>query len=185
MVAMSNLGIPQRAAREQIASAIDVVIQVSRLSDGRRRLLSLQEVTGMEGDVVTMQEIFTFERRGIDGNGNVLGSIEATGLRPSFAEKVRLAGIEPQHPSLGGPPRGQALRTLALYIRRAARARGRVRAAVRAPDPARVRKRLHAIAQRVARSKRRRRTNRCCAGARASGFGAWPVSRLLYRAGGR
>ena len=94
MVAMSNLGIPQRAAREQIASAIDVVIQVSRLSDGRRRLLSLQEVTGMEGDVVTMQEIFSFERRGIDANGNVLGSIEATGLRPSFAEKVRLAGIE-------------------------------------------------------------------------------------------
>jgi len=94
MVAMSNLGIPQRAAREQIASAIDVVIQVSRLSDGRRRLLSLQEVTGMEGDVVTMQEIFSFVRRGIDGNGNVLGSIEATGLRPSFAEKVRLAGIE-------------------------------------------------------------------------------------------
>ena len=94
MVAMSNLGIPQRAAREQIASAIDVVIQVSRLSDGRRRLLSLQEVTGMEGDVVTMQEIFSFQRRGIDTNGNVLGSIEATGLRPSFAEKVRLAGIE-------------------------------------------------------------------------------------------
>jgi pilus assembly protein CpaF len=94
MVAMSNLGIPQRAAREQIASAIDVVIQVSRLSDGRRRLMSLQEVTGMEGDVVTMQEIFSFERRGIDEKGNVLGNIGATGLRPSFAEKVRLAGIQ-------------------------------------------------------------------------------------------
>ena len=94
MVAMSNLGIPQRAAREQIASAIDVVVQVTRLSDGRRRLISLQEVTGMEGDVVTMQEIFSFERRGIDEKGNVIGAIEATGLRPSFAEKVRLAGIE-------------------------------------------------------------------------------------------
>ena len=58
MVAMTSLGIPQRAAREQIASAIDVVLQVSRLSDGRRRVVSLQEVTGMEGDVVTMQEIF-------------------------------------------------------------------------------------------------------------------------------
>jgi pilus assembly protein CpaF len=94
MVAMSNLGIPQRAAREQIASAIDVVIQVSRLSDGRRRLVSLQEVTGMEGEVVTMQEIFTFARQGIGENGRVLGSIVATGLRPSFAEKVKLSGIE-------------------------------------------------------------------------------------------
>jgi pilus assembly protein CpaF len=94
MVAMSNLGIPQRAVREQIASAIDVVIQVSRLSDGRRRLVSLQEVTGMEGDIVTMQEIFKFERRGIDEQGNVLGDIAATGIRPSFAEKVRLSGIE-------------------------------------------------------------------------------------------
>jgi pilus assembly protein CpaF len=94
MVAMSNLGIPQRAVREQIASAIDVVIQVSRLSDGRRRLVSLHEVNGMEGEVVTMQEIFKFEREGIDEEGNVLGEIVATGVRPSFAEKVALSGIK-------------------------------------------------------------------------------------------
>ena len=94
MVAMANLGIPQRAAREQIASAIDVVIQVSRLSDGRRRLVSLQEVNGMEGEVVTMQEIFKFERHGMDEEGNVLGEIAATGVRPSFAEKVALSGIQ-------------------------------------------------------------------------------------------
>jgi pilus assembly protein CpaF len=93
MVAMANLGIPQRAAREQIASAIDVVVQVSRLSDGRRRLISLQEVTGMEGDIVTMQEIFTFDRRGIDEDGNVLGEVGATGVRPAFAEKLKLSGV--------------------------------------------------------------------------------------------
>ena len=94
MVAMASLGIPQRAAREQIASAIDVVLQVSRLSDGRRRVVSVQEVTGMEGDVVTMQEIFEFERHGIDEEGNVIGNIVATGLRPSFAEKLELRGIK-------------------------------------------------------------------------------------------
>jgi pilus assembly protein CpaF len=94
MVAMTNLGIPQRAAREQIASAIDVVVQVTRLSDGRRRLSSLQEVTGMEGEIVTMQEVFAFERRGIDEEGKVIGNIVATGLRPSFAEKLELSGIE-------------------------------------------------------------------------------------------
>jgi pilus assembly protein CpaF len=94
MVAMTNLGIPQRAAREQIASAIDVVVQVSRLSDGRRRVTSLQEVTGMEGEVVTMQEVFLFERHGIDEEGKVIGNIVATGLRPAFAEKLALSGIE-------------------------------------------------------------------------------------------
>jgi len=94
MVAMASLGIPQRATREQIASAIDVVLQVSRLSDGRRRVVSVQEVTGMEGDVVTMQEIFEFERHGIDEEGNVIGNIVATGLRPSFAEKLELSGIK-------------------------------------------------------------------------------------------
>jgi pilus assembly protein CpaF len=93
MVAMSNLGIPQRAAREQIASAIDIVIQVSRLSDGRRRVVSLQEVTGMEGDVVTMQEVFRFDRVGLDEDGQVLGEVVATGLRPAFAEKLELSGI--------------------------------------------------------------------------------------------
>ena len=94
MVAMTSLGIPQRAAREQITSAIDVVIKLSRLSDGRRRVVSLQEITGMEGEVVTMQEIFQFERYGIDEDGTVVGRVVATGVRPSFAEKLRLSGIE-------------------------------------------------------------------------------------------
>jgi pilus assembly protein CpaF len=94
MVAMTGLELPQRAIRQQIASAMDVVVQIARLSDGRRRLVSLEEITGMEGDVVTMQEIFRFDRRGVDENGNVLGSIVPTGLRPFFAEKLRLSGIQ-------------------------------------------------------------------------------------------
>ena len=92
MVAMAGLDMPQRSVRSQIASAIDVVIQLSRLSDGRRKLVSLQEITGMEGEVVTMQEIFTFERQGIDSERNVLGEIVPTGVRPKFAEKLKLSG---------------------------------------------------------------------------------------------
>jgi len=92
MVAMAGLDMPQRSVRNQIASAIDVVIQLSRLSDGRRKLVSLQEITGMEGEIVTMQEIFTFERLGIDADGNVIGDIVPTGVRPKFAEKLKLSG---------------------------------------------------------------------------------------------
>ena len=92
MVAMAGLDMPQRSVRSQIASAIDVVIQLSRLSDGRRKLVSLQEITGMEGEIVTMQEIFTFERQGIDSEKNVLGEIVPTGVRPKFAEKLKLSG---------------------------------------------------------------------------------------------
>ncbi len=94
MVAMTGLDLPQRAVREQIAAAIHVVIQLARLSDGTRRLVSLQEITGMEGEVVTMQEIFTFERFGIDEDARVIGRLLPTGLRPSFAEMLRTAGIE-------------------------------------------------------------------------------------------
>jgi pilus assembly protein CpaF len=94
MVAMSGLDIPQKAVRDQVGSAIDVVIQLERLSDGKRKLTSLQEVTGMEGEIVTMQEIFTLERRGIDADGQVMADVVPTGIRPRFAERLRLAGIE-------------------------------------------------------------------------------------------
>ncbi len=94
MVAMTGLDLPQRAVRQQISSAIHVVIQLARLSDGTRRLVSLQEITGMEGEVVTMQEIFRYERYGIEEDGTVLGDVVPTGLRPQFAEKLRLAGVE-------------------------------------------------------------------------------------------
>ena len=69
-------------------------MQLSRLSDGRRRMISLQEITGMEGEVVTMQEIFTFRRRGVDADGTVLGEVVATGIRPRFADKLTLAGVK-------------------------------------------------------------------------------------------
>jgi pilus assembly protein CpaF len=93
MVSMAGLDVPQRAVRQQIASAVDVVIQLARLSDGRRRLTSLQEITGMEGEVVTMQEIFTLERRGVDEEGNVLAEVVPTGIRPRFADRLKLHGI--------------------------------------------------------------------------------------------
>jgi pilus assembly protein CpaF len=93
MVAMTGIEIPQRAVRQQIASAIDVVVQIARLSDGKRRLVSLQEITGMEGEVVTTQEIFKFERHGIDDDGNVMGELFPTGIRPSFTERLRVAGV--------------------------------------------------------------------------------------------
>ncbi len=94
MVSMANLALPEKAMRQQIASAIDVIIQVSRLSDGSRRLSSISEVVGMEGDIITMQEIFVFERQGIDENGKVLGRFRATGIRPRFAEQLRRCGID-------------------------------------------------------------------------------------------
>ena len=94
MVAMSGVEIPQRAIREQIASAIDVVIQLSRLSDGSRRLVSLHEITGMEGLVVSSQEIFHLLRSGVDDTGRVLGDLVPTGIRPKFARKLDEAGVE-------------------------------------------------------------------------------------------
>jgi pilus assembly protein CpaF len=92
MIGMSGIDIPARSARGQISSAINVVIQVARLSDGRRRLMSVSELSGMEGDVITMQEIFRFRQTGIDGDGAVLGHFEATGIRPRFLEQVAARG---------------------------------------------------------------------------------------------
>jgi pilus assembly protein CpaF len=93
MIGMSGIDIPARAARAQISSAINVVIQVGRLSDGRRKLLSLSELTGMEGEVVTMQEIFRFRQTGVAADGQVLGKFEATGIRPKFIEQVMAHGV--------------------------------------------------------------------------------------------
>ena len=93
MIGMSGIDIPARSSRAQIASAINVVIQVARLSDGRRKLVSLSELTGMEGDVVTMQEIFRFRQTGISAEGQVQGKFEATGIRPRFLDQVMAHGI--------------------------------------------------------------------------------------------
>ena len=90
---MAGLQTSPRTMRQQVSSALSVVIQVSRLSDGRRKVTSLQEITGMEGDMVTMQEIYTFEQTGVAPDGHVLGKFRATGIRPKFAQRLRTRGI--------------------------------------------------------------------------------------------
>jgi pilus assembly protein CpaF len=92
MVAMANLNIPERAIRQQIASAINLIVQVSRMADGTRKVTGISEITGMEGDVITMQEIFVFERTGISNEGKVCGRFRATGIRPKCAERIASAG---------------------------------------------------------------------------------------------
>jgi pilus assembly protein CpaF len=93
MIGMANLNLPHKAARQQIASAITVVIQGLRLIDGKRKITSIQEITGMEGDVITMQEIFTFRQTGINAEGVVQGHFQATGVRPKFADRLRAFGV--------------------------------------------------------------------------------------------
>jgi pilus assembly protein CpaF len=93
MIGMSGIDISPRSARAQIASALHVVVQIGRLSDGRRRLLSLSEIVGMEGEVVTMQEIFRFKMMGRDENNNVIGHFEATGIRPKMMDELSAHGI--------------------------------------------------------------------------------------------
>ncbi len=92
MVSMANLNIPERAVRHQIASAIHAVVQVARLSDGTRKVISISEVTGMDSESISMQDVFVFERRGIDESGKVRGTFRATGIRPSFADRLATAG---------------------------------------------------------------------------------------------
>ena len=92
MVSMANLNIPERAVRSQIASAIHAVIQIARLSDGTRKVISISEVTGMESENLIMQDIFTFERRTIDENGKVRGTFRATGIRPVFTDRLATYG---------------------------------------------------------------------------------------------
>src|SRR6266699_144280 len=93
MVGMTGIEIPLKALRSQIASALNVIIQAQRLSDGRRRVVSVQEIVGMESDTVTMQEIFRFDRTGTDPDGNVLGAHHATGIRPKFCKRAEEFGL--------------------------------------------------------------------------------------------
>ncbi|MGA8540520.1 MAG: CpaF family protein [Terriglobales bacterium] len=92
MVSMANLNIPERAIRHQIANAVHAVVQVARLSDGSRKVITVSEVTGMEGDMITLQDVFTFDRSGIDESGKVRGVFRATGRPPQFAERLATAG---------------------------------------------------------------------------------------------
>jgi pilus assembly protein CpaF len=93
MIAMGAVNLPERAMRQQITSAIQIVVQQTRLSDGSRRVTSISEITGMEGDVITMQEIFVFEKLGVSAEGKVIGRFRATGVRPKVCERLRAAGI--------------------------------------------------------------------------------------------
>ncbi|HEX8276634.1 MAG TPA: CpaF family protein [Longimicrobiaceae bacterium] len=110
MISMASLNLPEKAMRQQIASAIDVVIQVSRLSDGTRKVISIAEITGMEGEVISMQEIFRFEREGLSEDGRVQGRFRTTGIRPAFTDRLKSYGIslpgevfsEPAYAGRGG-----------------------------------------------------------------------------------
>jgi pilus assembly protein CpaF len=93
MVAMANLNIPEKAIRQQIASAVNLIVQVSRLADGTRKVTGIAELTGMEGDVITMQDVFVFERTGIAPDGRVRGRFKATGIRPKCSDRLASSGV--------------------------------------------------------------------------------------------
>jgi pilus assembly protein CpaF len=94
MAMMANLNLPEKAVRKQIASAVTLVLQVSRFSDGSRRLTHITEITGMEEDVVSMQDVFQFEKHGVSPEGRTLGTFTATGIRPKFADKLKASGFD-------------------------------------------------------------------------------------------
>lgn len=94
MIQMTGMRLSDRAMRQQIASAINLVIQVARLSDGTRRIISISEITGMEGQTITMQDVFIFDRKGVDADGNVIGRFRPTGVRPRFAERLKVYGMQ-------------------------------------------------------------------------------------------
>jgi pilus assembly protein CpaF len=93
MVAMSNMNLPERSVRQQVASAITILVQCSRLSDGTRKVVNISEITGMDENVISMHEIFRFERKGIGPDGHVVGSFRPTGIRPKFLERLRVSGV--------------------------------------------------------------------------------------------
>jgi pilus assembly protein CpaF len=97
MVAMAGIEMPLRAVRSQIGSAVNVIVQVSRLQDGSRRMMSITELTGMEGEIITMQEVFKFERTGLERNGKILGHFTGTGLRSHFADRFKRWGFDLPH----------------------------------------------------------------------------------------
>jgi pilus assembly protein CpaF len=93
MVAMANLNMPEKSVRQQIASAITIVVQATRMSDGTRKVTSISEITGMEENVISMQEIFAFHKKGIGPDGRVIGVFQPTRIRPRFLERLRVSGI--------------------------------------------------------------------------------------------
>jgi len=115
MISMANLDLPERAMRQQIASAINLVIQLSRLSDGSRKIMQVSEIVGMEGEIITMQDIFVYEREGMGENDKVLGRFRATGIRPRFSDRLKTYGIDLSallfsNPVAADAPRGSTSR---------------------------------------------------------------------------
>ncbi len=105
MVLMAGLDLPVRAIREQISSALNLIVHLSRLRDGSRRVTQISEVVGMEGQVVTLQDIFAFDyAAGLDAEGRFVGSVEATGIRPQFTERLEALGVK-LDPAVFGAPR--------------------------------------------------------------------------------
>jgi pilus assembly protein CpaF len=94
MVLMAGYDLPVHAIREQMASALHLVVQISRFIDGSRKIVSITEVTGLEGNTISMQDLFVFDRRGIDADGHQIGTLEPTGIRPHFQEHFAAASIE-------------------------------------------------------------------------------------------
>ena len=117
MVSLANSNMQLVSIRQQIASAVHVLVQAARLSDGSRRVVCVTEVTGMEGDVVTLQDMFVFEKRGLDPDGKVVGRFAATGIRPEVLRKA--AGG--RHPAAAGPVRrsggGLTVMVLIVFVR--------------------------------------------------------------------
>jgi pilus assembly protein CpaF len=93
MVAMADLNIPDRAVRQQVASAVDLLVQITRMADGTRKVTAITEITGMEGEVITMQDIFLFEKTGVGATGRVGGRFRATGIRPKCSDRLAAAGM--------------------------------------------------------------------------------------------
>ena len=92
MVLMAGMDLPVRAIREQVASAVDLIVHQTRFKDGSRRVTHLSEIVGMEGEVITMHDIFTFQQRGVDSEGTIIGDIQPGGIRPLFAERLERNG---------------------------------------------------------------------------------------------
>jgi pilus assembly protein CpaF len=93
MVAMTNMNLPERSVRQQMASALTIIVQATRMSDGTRKITNISEITGMEENVISMQEIFTFEKKGIGQDGRVIGVFKPTRIRPRFLERLRVSGV--------------------------------------------------------------------------------------------
>jgi pilus assembly protein CpaF len=94
MVAMAGIEMPLKAVRAQIASAVNLIVQASRLQDGSRRMVSITEITGMEGEVISMQEVFRYERLGVEPNGKIIGRFNATGVRSHYSDRFRQWGYD-------------------------------------------------------------------------------------------